>query len=512
MLKERARLLNVSVFSLDLALVAAAFVAAHWLRSAVLPAVAHGSFPGELYALRFYLPLLPVALSVWGLLLLRFRRYRSHRTTPLLREAWEVVQVSGAAIVTFTLLLYVLRLDERMLPQDRVSRAWLLLFAGLSCIFLLAEKVLLRLVARYVRSRGLNYRTMLLVGTGPSAQALARSIAEHAWWGFRLIGCVEVPGREPAAGAGAAGAGGAATARPVLAGSMRQSGSRRQLGGVPVLGRVQDVPRILQELVVDDVVFAVGAGEIEGLDALYLALHEQGIRTFFALDFFPQTQAKAQITEIDGIPLLTYANAPTNPLLLACKRTLDVALSSLILLLAAPIVVVVAIAVRLTSGGSVLFRQTRCGLNGRRFTLYKFRTMIADAEERLAEMQHLNEMDGPVFKMRDDPRVTRVGRILRKFSLDELPQLWNVLRGDMSLVGPRPPIPDEVAHYERWQRRRLSMKPGLTCLWQVNGRNELDFGSWMELDLQYIDSWSLGLDFKILLKTIPVVLSGRGAS
>jgi lipopolysaccharide/colanic/teichoic acid biosynthesis glycosyltransferase len=138
--------------------------------------------------------------------------------------------------------------------------------------------------------------------------------------------------------------------------------------------------------------------------------------------------------------------------------------------------------------------------------------MTEDAEQRLAEVAHLNEMDGPVFKAKDDPRVTRVGRVLRKFSLDELPQLWNVLRGDMSLVGPRPPIPEEVARYERWQRRRLSMKPGLTCLWQVNGRNDLDFGSWMELDLEYIDSWSLGLDLKILLKTIPVVLSGRGAS
>jgi exopolysaccharide biosynthesis polyprenyl glycosylphosphotransferase len=483
MLKERARLLNLSVFSLDLALVAAAFIAAHWVRSVVLPSLAHGSFPGELYALRFYLPLLPVALSVWGLLLLRFRRYRSHRTTPLLREAWEVVQVSGAATVTFTLLLYVLRLDERMLPQDRVSRTWLLLFAVIACVLLLAEKVLLRVVARYVRSRGLNYRTLLLVGTGPSAQMLARKIHDHAWWGFRLIGCVEVDG-----------------------------GGRRSFAGLPVLGRAQDVPRILQDLVVDDVVFAVGRRELEGLDELSLALHEQGIRTFFALDFFPHAQAKAEITEIDGVPLLTYANAPTNPLLLASKRVLDVALSSLILTLALPIVVVVAIAVRLTSGGKVLFRQTRCGLNGRRFTLYKFRTMTEDAEQRLAEVAHLNEMDGPVFKAKDDPRVTRVGRVLRKFSLDELPQLWNVLRGDMSLVGPRPPIPEEVARYERWQRRRLSMKPGLTCLWQVNGRNDLDFGSWMELDLEYIDSWSLGLDLKILLKTIPVVLSGRGAS
>jgi len=482
MLKERARLLRFAVFILDLSLVAVAFVAAHWLRSVVLPSLAHGSFPLELYALRYYLPLLPVALAVWGVLLLGFRRYRSHRTVPLLREAWEVVQVSSAAIVTFTLLFYLLRLDERMLPQDRVSRAWLMLFGVLSCLLLLAEKVLLRIVARYVRSHGLNYRTLLLVGTGPNAQAIARSIAEHAWWGFRIVGFVD-----------------------------QEGGWKRDIGGVPVLGRIADVPRILQERVVDDVVFAVGPSQLQGLEDLFLGLHEQGIRTFFALDFFPRVQAHAELTEIDGLPLLTYSNAPTSPLLLAAKRSLDVALSALILLLALPMISVVAVAIRVT-GRNVLFRQTRCGLNGRRFTLYKFRTMVAGAEERLSELQHLNEMDGPVFKSRNDPRVTRLGRFLRKFSLDELPQLWNVLRGDMSLVGPRPPIPEEVARYERWQRRRLSMKPGLTCLWQVNGRNELDFSSWMELDLEYIDSWSLQLDLKILLKTIPVVLSGRGAS
>ena len=159
-----------------------------------------------------------------------------------------------------------------------------------------------------------------------------------------------------------------------------------------------------------------------------------------------------------------------------------------------------------------MFRQQRCGLNGRLFTLYKFRTMVADAEARRSEVEHLNEMDGPVFKARDDPRITSFGRVLRRLSLDELPQLWNVVRSDMSLVGPRPPIPSEVQNYERWQKRRLSMKPGITCLWQISGRNELDFERWMELDLEYIDSWSLGLDLGILLKTIPVVVIGRGAS
>ena len=163
-------------------------------------------------------------------------------------------------------------------------------------------------------------------------------------------------------------------------------------------------------------------------------------------------------------------------------------------------------------GGTVLYRQTRCGLHGRRFTLFKFRTMVEDAEQQQRHLSHLNEMDGPVFKMKRDPRVTRLGRWLRRLSLDELPQLWNVLKGDMSLVGPRPPVPQEVSAYQRWQRRRLSMRPGLTCLWQIQGRNDLDFDRWMELDLEYIDNWSPLLDIKILAKTIPVVLTGRGAS
>src|SRR6185436_14122381 len=252
--------------------------------------------------------------------------------------------------------------------------------------------------------------------------------------------------------------------------------------------------------------------DLDRLEDLFLSLQEQGIRTRLALDLFPHTRAQVQIEDLDGMPLLSFATAPTSHVQLLAKRSVDVAVASFLLLLGLPVVLAIALAIKLSSGGNVLFRQTRCGLNGRFFTLYKFRTMVEDAEERRRELLHLNEMNGPVFKLKSDPRVTWFGRFLRKFSLDELPQLWNVLRGDMSLVGPRPPIPEELARYQRWQRRRLAMKPGLTCLWQVNGRNELDFGSWMELDLQYIDSWSLSLDLKILLKTIPVVLSGRGAS
>jgi len=186
--------------------------------------------------------------------------------------------------------------------------------------------------------------------------------------------------------------------------------------------------------------------------------------------------------------------------------------SSAVLIFLSPLFLAIAIAIKATSKGPVFFRQERCSLNGRKFTLYKFRTMDSDAELKQGELLERNEMKGPVFKIEDDPRITSVGKVLRKFSLDEFPQLWNVFEGDMSLVGPRPPIPAEVEKYESWHRRRLSMRPGITCLWQVGGRNKItDFDEWTKLDLEYIDKWSLWLDFKILFKTIPVVALGIGA-
>ncbi|HET8733492.1 MAG TPA: sugar transferase, partial [Anaeromyxobacteraceae bacterium] len=181
------------------------------------------------------------------------------------------------------------------------------------------------------------------------------------------------------------------------------------------------------------------------------------------------------------------------------------------LLALAPLLLGVAAAIKLDSPGPVFFRQRRVGLHGRLFDILKFRSMHRDAEAKLAALRGRNEMSGPVFKITDDPRVTRVGRLIRRTSIDELPQFWNVLVGQMSVVGPRPPLPSEVAQYRRWHRRRLSVRPGITCIWQISGRNQIDFDRWMELDLQYIDQWSLANDLRIFLKTIPAVLGARGA-
>ena len=277
------------------------------------------------------------------------------------------------------------------------------------------------------------------------------------------------------------------------------------------LGQIGDLETVLRQEVIDEVIFVIEKGKLGDYEHALLVAERHGVRAHVSLDIFPHVLARPVLEELDGVPLLTFTTTPSNPAQLVAKRALDLGLSLVLFLLTLPIQALAALAIKLTSPGPSFFRQVRCGLNGRHFTLVKFRTMEAGAEERRSEIAHLNEMSGPVFKAARDPRRTLVGRLLRRLSIDELPQLWNVIVGDMSLVGPRPPLPEEVFRYEPWQRRRLSMKPGLTCLWQVSGRSELDFDRWMALDLKYIDTWSPLLDLKILLKTVPAVLSGRGA-
>ena len=479
MLKQQARLIARVVYTIDLVLTSVAFFAAFFIRDLLLPAIAPQQFPTGLFPLQEYLKVYPLVLIIWSVLLFTYHSYHSHRTVSLVREALtilRVVIVGNAILATFAYLL----------PLRNLSRAWFIIFAILSAVLLLAEKIMVRVLARYVRMKGLNYRTILIVGTGRRALDVAGMLENHKWWGYKILGFVS-DGHHLANG----------WAR------------YRVFGSVPDLKKILESPKPEP---IDEIVFAVTRKKLDEMKQIFLMCEELGIRTRVAMNFFQNRVARLEVEELEGIPFLTFTTTPSNETHLALKRLLDVSVSLLLLMLAMPVIVIAALAIRLTSPGSVLFKQERLGLNGRIFTLYKFRTMIEDAHERREEVSHLNTMNGPVFKAKADPRVTPIGRILRKFSLDELPQLWNVLKGDMSLVGPRPPIPEEVESYRRWHRRRLSMKPGLTCLWQVSGRNEIDFDRWMELDLQYIDNWSPSLDFKILLRTIPAVLSGKGAS
>lgn len=223
-------------------------------------------------------------------------------------------------------------------------------------------------------------------------------------------------------------------------------------------------------------------------------------------DIFTHTISKIENPEIVSQPLAPH------DLTKYVKSIVDMVGAVVGIVILSPLSLLIALSIKLHDGGPVLFKQIRVGKNGKPFVFYKFRTMNVDAEDQKEALKHLNDMSGPVFKISDDPRVTRVGRFLRRTSMDELPQFYNILKGDMSLVGPRPPLPSEVEQYDEWQRRRLTIKPGLTCLWQVNGRNNIDFDKWVKLDLEYIDNWSLWLDFKIMTKTIPAILKGDGAS
>ncbi|HTL71066.1 MAG TPA: sugar transferase, partial [Candidatus Eisenbacteria bacterium] len=455
MLKQKARAIALGVMIWDLALTGLSLPVAYVLRHGVLPLLFPAVFRTPLSPIREYAFLLVLILPIWGLLLYTAGFYRSHRTTPLVEEIWGATKVAFGGTAMLALLVYGLRLEF-------VSRFFLLVFGIVNFTLLATEKVALRLISRWVRARGLNFRTVLIAGTGQKAAQLGDFVEAHPHWGFRVIGYLDDD----------------------------NGGEIRRAGRWPCLGKVTDLEAVLMREVVDELIFVIEKGKLGEYENALVVAERHGVRAHVSLDIFPHVLARPVLEELDGIALLSFTTTPANPGQLAAKRAIDFAFSLVFFLVTAPIQALAAMLIKVSSPGPVFFRQIRCGLNGRHFTLLKFRTMDLGAQERLHEVSHLNEMSGPVFKVSRDPRLTPVGRLLRRLSIDELPQLWNVILGDMSLVGPRPPLPEEVARYEPWQRRRLSMKPGITCLWQVSGRSNLDFDRWMALDLKYIDTWS----------------------
>ncbi len=286
---------------------------------------------------------------------------------------------------------------------------------------------------------------------------------------------------------------------------------------VKIIGTLSIFNKTLLEDSIDEVVFALSLRDIENVHDYIFFAEEMGIKIRVMPDFqiqkikyFPIKSSSVYIDQFLGIPTLAVSSTTTNEPGLFIKSIIDYVGAAVGMLILAPVFFIIAILIKMNSPGPIIFYQKRCGVNGRHFLLRKFRTMHEHAEDQRQQLENNNEMDGPVFKIKNDPRITLIGRFLRKTSLDELPQLENVLRGEMSLVGPRPPIPEEVVQYRLWQRRRLSMKPGITCIWQVSGRNETSFEEWMRMDLEYIDNWSLQLDLKLLLLTVREVFWGSG--
>jgi exopolysaccharide biosynthesis polyprenyl glycosylphosphotransferase len=421
-----------------------------------------------------------LAAIAWPSALRWVGAYRSHRVeNPLV-----VARTLGAGGLAALLLLlggaFALRL-HRLDPLVIVA------FSAANLVALGGMRFAVFSGLRWLRRRGYNYRNVVVLGTGPRARRLAAEIESHPAWGLRIRGFAD---DDP---------------RP----------ADLALVGARYLGPMRGLVDLIRSETIDEVLFALPRrwlGQESTANAQALC-EVYGIDFTLTSDLFDSRVAEPRFHEALGVPCLTLGyqrqHQGWQP---AVKRAIDVVGALAAILLTAPLWLSAAIAIKLDSSGPVLFTQVRAGRGNRPFRVIKFRTMIADAEKLREALQRQNEIAGPVFKVKNDPRLTRVGRVLRKYSIDELPQFLNVLVGQMSLVGPRPPIPSEVDTYEPDQLRRLSVRPGITGLWQVSGRNRITFEDWVKLDLQYIDEWSLWLDFQIMLATIPAVLGGEGAS
>ncbi|MCZ6821965.1 MAG: sugar transferase [Deltaproteobacteria bacterium] len=335
---------------------------------------------------------------------------------------------------------------------------------------------------RFMRRRGHNFRNVLIVGTGTRARHVLYQLQQHREWGLRVIGFMDEQDtpHDP-----------------------RIPASR--------VHKFVDLNDFIREQVVDEVIIACPRSMLGSIGPVVAVCATAGIPMTLLSDLYGDYLPPPRVAHFGSLAALSFAPVHHSRAKLWVKRLMDVMGSAILLAFSAPLIGIAALLIKLDSSGPVFFPQIRCGKNGRTFQITKLRTMRSDAEELKAGLMELNEMDGPVFKIRADPRITRVGRFLRRWSIDELPQFWNVLVGDMSLVGPRPPVPSEVDGYETFDRRRLSMRPGITCLWQVNGRNKIGFADWVKLDLEYIDGWSLWLDLRIMLRTLPAVFRGTGA-
>jgi exopolysaccharide biosynthesis polyprenyl glycosylphosphotransferase len=433
---------------------------------------------GDRVPLANYLPLLFPILVVWTILFQFQQSEVSYRYTSFHNEIKRILKTVVWGEILLFMLLYSFQVYH-------VSRTFLWLFGIVNFVSLLFEKYILLLLLEHYRDRGINRRKVLIISDGDGSKRLVDYIQKYSDWGLDIVGFLD--------------------------GNGHAVGS--SFHGSKILGRLNDLPQVLHSCFIEEVIFALPLGKLEQARDLLQLCETEGVQTRIVSDFYSGLSAYTEVETVHGLPIITYSTTPRKEWELFFKRIIDLLLSAIGLILLSPIFLLIAIAIKLTSSGPIFYRWNVVGLNKKNFTSYKFRTMVVNADELKEQLIGQNEMNGIVFKMKNDPRITKVGRILRKFSLDELPQLFSVFKGDMSLVGPRPPLATEIPSFKNWHRRKLSVKPGITCLWQCSGRNHInDFDDWVKMDLQYIDQWSLWLDFKILLRTIPAVLTGRGAS
>lgn len=424
------------------------------------------SYDGRRFYETFAFLMLSTLLS-----LIFFVEYPTRRLTTWWHEVRIAARINLVSLSVFTVFSFALKIQM-------FSRLFLASYFIVNMTMMLGNRILIRGTLGLRRKAGWDTRTRLILGCTDVASTYVDRVEAHPQLGIRILGYLA---------------------------------NERHILGMPYLGTLSNLRNTLLNHQVDGVVITLPMTDPR-IENIIDECELQGIPVELVLDNLSTKLAYSRVVEGMGLPRLILSQVPHSPNAVALKRATDVILSGLTLIVLLPLIGLIALVIKLDDGGPVFFAQTRVGQFGRTFRIHKFRSMKVDAERVRDEFLHLNEMSGPVFKITNDPRVTSVGRWLRKLSLDELPQFYDVFVGNMSLVGPRPPLPSEVQKYDVQYHRRLSVKPGITCLWQISGRNNIDFDAWMSLDLAYIDTWSYSQDLKILLKTIPAVLRGRGAS
>jgi exopolysaccharide biosynthesis polyprenyl glycosylphosphotransferase len=415
-----------------------------------------------------------VTAFVWPVVFALYGLYDLRRPTHITAEMQRLFQAVITSVLVVALVAFAARID--------VSRSYIVSLLVFCLLTTVSGRLLVRRMAHALNARGVTAQPTLIAGCNEEARTLARTLRRRPWMGFNITGFVDV-------------------------GNTGQT----SIDGLPVMGAIDDVRAIVRTHRIGSVVVAgsaVGAGTLQALDT---ALADTEVTVRVSPGLANLGAARVVMEPVDGMALFSLRRHRFSRRQRLLKRTLDITIASGLLLASMPAMAVMAVLIKATSPGPVLFRQRRVGAGGRTFMIYKFRTMVVGAEHQQSTLQGLNEADGVLFKMRRDPRVTSVGRFLRRSAGDELPQLINVLKGDMSMVGPRPALPEETARYDDRWRDRLRVKPGLTGLWQVNGRHDLGFDDYVRYDLFYVTNWSLTMDLYILAKTLPALLSARGS-
>ena len=419
-------------------------------------------------------------LSVWHFTLVSFGLYQSRRLTHRRSEIADVLKAVGLGTIAFCFAGTIFHI--RMITPVFAFVFWIMASACTA-----GSRGFLKFFLEQIRLRGRNLRQVLIVGTNQRAFEFSQKLQSHPELGYRVIGFADAEWAGTAA---------------------------RRSQGCHIACDFDQFAQFIRTNIVDEVIIALPIRSFHSVATHIASLcEEQGIIIRFLGGIFDLKLARSRAEEYEGECVISLYTGTWDGWPLVIKRVIDLMAAVILLLFFSPFFLIVSILIYVTSPGSPFFVQQRVGFNKRLFPMFKFRTMVPNAEAKMAELESLNEVSGPVFKIKHDPRITRVGRYLRKTSIDELPQLFNVLRGEMSLVGPRPlPVRDYEGFDQDWQRRRFSVRPGMTCLWQIGGRSAVSFHEWMKLDLQYIDKWSLWLDLKILIMTIPAVLRGSGAA